>query len=126
MIDKILRKLSSGQGLCCKKHDFGHVTSLIGRNAMTLYRKISPGLLNIHTKYKGNPPSGFRVIGKSKCGAGGAGGAGARENFSRIQTSVPRGRLILHNCYILISMILVCDVGSAYITGGCVRLMGWL
>ena len=55
-------------------------------------QNISPGWRIIHAKFKGIPQSGYRAIVKRKCGAGGAGGT-FRENFSHMQTSVPRGTL---------------------------------
>ena len=43
-------------------------------------QKNSPGLLPKPAKFEKNPPNGYRVIRKTKCGAGraaGAGGAGS-------------------------------------------------
>ena len=39
-------------------------------------QKNSPRLLPKPTKFEKNPPNGYRVIRKTKCGAGGAAGAG--------------------------------------------------
>ena len=39
-------------------------------------QKNSPGLLPKPAKFEKNPPNGYRVIRKTKCGAGGAAGAG--------------------------------------------------
>ena len=40
-------------------------------------QKNSPRLLPKPAKFEKNPPNGYRVIRKTKCGAGGAGGAGS-------------------------------------------------
>ena len=40
-------------------------------------QKNSPKLLPKPAKFEKNPPNGYRVIRKTKCGAGGAGGAGS-------------------------------------------------
>ena len=40
-------------------------------------QKNSPGLLPKPAKFEKNPPNGYRVIRKTKCGAAGAGGAGS-------------------------------------------------
>ena len=74
-IDKIPFKLSSGQASPSKKDIFGHVTSLIGWNVTAAYSKNSPRLLPKPAKFEKNPPNGYRVIRKTKCGAAGAGGA---------------------------------------------------
>ena len=41
--DKMLGKLSSGQGRPSKKRIFGHVTSLIGENVITAYSECGSG-----------------------------------------------------------------------------------
>ena len=69
-IDKIPFKLSSGQASPSKKDIFGHVTSLIGWNVTAAYSKNSPRLLPKPAKFEKNPPNGYRVIRKTKCGAG--------------------------------------------------------
>ena len=54
-------------------------------------QKNSPRLLPKPAKFEKNPPNGYRVIRKTKCGAGGAGGAGS----SPIHKQASRkGRLI--------------------------------
>ena len=40
-------------------------------------QKNSPRLLPKPAKFEKNPPNGYRVIRKTKCGAGGAAGAGS-------------------------------------------------
>ena len=70
----MLCKLSSGQRRPSKKHFFGHVTSVIGRNVTAAYRN-SPGLLHTPAKFERNLPNDHRVRGKRKHGAHGAGGA---------------------------------------------------
>ena len=72
-IDKTPFRLTSGQAYPSKKHIFGHVTSLIGRNVSAAYSKIFPGLLHTPAKFEKNPPNGHRVIRKTKRGAGGTG-----------------------------------------------------
>ena len=60
-------------------------------------QKNSPRLLPKPAKFEKNPPNGYRVIGKTKCGAGGAAGAGgaggARSSPIHKQASLA-GRLI--------------------------------
>ena len=57
-------------------------------------QKNSPGLLPKPAKFEKNPPNGYRVIRKTKCGAGGAAGAGgARSSPIHKQASLA-GRLI--------------------------------
>ena len=56
------------------KCNFGHVTSLIGRNVVTPYPEKFPGLLYIPTKYEKSAPYSIGAIAKTKCGSGGAGG----------------------------------------------------
>ena len=55
-------------------------------------QKNSPGLLPKPAKFEKNPPNGYRVIRKTKCGAGGAGGA--RSSPIHKQASLA-GRLII-------------------------------
>ena len=58
-------------------------------------QKNSPRLLPKPAKFEKNPPNGYRVIRKTKCGAGGAAGAGgARSSPIHKQASLA-GRLIL-------------------------------
>ena len=60
-------------------------------------QKNSPRLLPKPAKFEKNPPNGYRVIRKTKCGAGGAAGAGgaggARSSPIHKQASLA-GRLI--------------------------------
>ena len=64
-------------------------------------QKNSPRLLPKPAKFEKNPPNGYRVIRKTKCGAGGAAGAGgaraggARSSPIHKQASLA-GRLITH------------------------------
>ena len=66
-------------------------------------QKNSPRLLPKPAKFEKNPPNGYRVIRKTKCGAGRAGGAAGdgRAGGSPIhkQTSLA-GRLIIINKYV--------------------------
>ena len=73
-IDKMLGKLSSGQGCPSKKRIFGHVTSLIGEMSLQHIQKNFPGLLHTPAKYEKNPPYGCKAIAKRKCGSGSSGG----------------------------------------------------
>ena len=58
-------------------------------------QKNSPRLLPKPAKFEKNPPNGYRVIRKTKCGAGGAAGAGgARSSPIHKQASLA-GRLII-------------------------------
>ena len=58
-------------------------------------QKNSPRLLPKPAKFEKNPPNGYRVIRKTKCGAAGAGGAGgARSSPIHKQASLA-GRLIM-------------------------------
>ena len=60
-------------------------------------QKNSPRLLPKPAKFEKNPPNGYRVIRKTKCGAAGAGGAGgARSSPIHKQASLA-GRLIMTN-----------------------------
>ena len=59
-------------------------------------QKNSPRLLPKPAKFEKNPPNGYRVIRKTKCGAAGAAGAGgARCSPIHKQASLA-GRLITH------------------------------
>ena len=62
-------------------------------------QKNSPRLLPKPAKFEKNPPNGYRVIRKTKCGAGGAaeagGAGGARSSPIRKQASLA-GRLITY------------------------------
>ena len=66
-------------------------------------QKNSPRLLPKPAKFEKNPPNGYRVIRKTKCGAAGAGGAGSSPIHKQASLA---GRLItikffksrLHNC----------------------------
>ena len=51
-------------------------------------QKNSPGLLPKPAKFEKNPPNGYRVIRKTKCGAGGAGSSPIHKQASR------KGRLM--------------------------------
>ena len=69
-------------------------------------QKNSPGLLPKPAKFEKNPPNGYRVIRKTKCGAGGAAGAGraagaggARSSPIHKQASLA-GRLITVNAIV--------------------------
>ena len=63
-IDKMLRKLSSGQGRPSKQRIFGHVTSLIGENVIADNQKHFPEILHTPAKYE---CSIFRKISQSYC-----------------------------------------------------------
>ena len=54
-------------------------------------QKNSPGLLPKPAKFEKNPPNGYRVIRKTKCGAGGPGGAGSSPMHKQASLA---GRLI--------------------------------
>ena len=53
-------------------------------------QKNSPRLLPKPAKFEKNPPNGYRVIRKTKCGAGGAGGA---RSFPIHKQASRKGRL---------------------------------
>ena len=55
-------------------------------------QKNSPRLLPKPAKFEKNPPNGYRVIRKTKCGAGGAGSSPIHKQASR------KGRLIILDC----------------------------
>ena len=68
-------------------------------------QKNSPRLLPKPAKFEKNPPNGYRVIRKTKCGAGGAAGAGgARSSPIHKQASLA-GRLIKRGIKDLFHMI---------------------
>ena len=61
-------------------------------------QKNSPGLLPKPAKFEKNPPNGYRVIRKTKCGAGraaGAGGAGGAGSSPIHKQASLVGRLII-------------------------------
>ena len=91
-IDKIPFKLSSGQASPSKKDIFGHVTSLVEMSLQHI-QKNSPRLLHKPAKFEKNPPNGYRVIRKTKYGAGGAWRSPIHKQASR------KGRLINHQKY---------------------------
>ena len=59
-------------------------------------QKNSPRLLPKPAKFEKNPPNGYRVIRKTKCGAGGAGGAGS----SPIHKQAGRLNISFSNAYV--------------------------
>ena len=73
-------------------------------------QKNSPRLLPKPAKFEKNPPNGYRVIRKTKCGAGGAAGAGgaggARSSPIHKQASLA-GRLInnLKRAYLFLYLL---------------------
>ena len=70
-------------------------------------QKNSPGLLPKPTKFEKNPPNGYRVIRKTKCGAGRAGGAaGAGSSPIHKQASLA-GRLMRFQLYQSQSMTVI-------------------
>ena len=58
-------------------------------------QKNSPGLLPKPAKFEKNPPNGYRVIRKTKCGAGGAAGAGRAGSSPIHKQASLVGRLIM-------------------------------
>ena len=78
-------------------------------------QKNSPGLLPKPAKFEKNPPNGYRVIRKTKCGAGGAGGA--RSSPIHKQASLA-GRLmiLLHgeSCNFSTTLPNMADGGKVY------------
>ena len=59
-------------------------------------QKKSPRLLPKSAKFEKNPPNGYRVIRKTKCGAAGAGGAGGAGSSPIHKQASRKGRLIIH------------------------------
>ena len=57
-------------------------------------QKNSPGLLPKPAKFEKNPPNGYRVIRKTKCGAGGAAGAGGAGSSPIHKQASLAGRLM--------------------------------
>ena len=57
-------------------------------------QKNSPRLLPKPAKFEKNPPNGYRVIRKTKCGAAGAGGAGGAGSSPIHKQASLTGRLI--------------------------------
>ena len=57
-------------------------------------QKNSPRLLPKPAKFEKNPPNGYRVIRKTKCGAGGAAGAGGAGSSPIHKQASLAGRLI--------------------------------
>ena len=57
-------------------------------------QKNSPGLLPKPAEFEKNPPNGYRVIRKTKCGAGGAAGAGGAGSSPIHKQASLAGRLI--------------------------------
>ena len=60
-------------------------------------QKNSPRLLPKPAKFEKNPPNGYRVIRKTKCGAGGAAGAGGAWSSPIHKQASLAGRLIIYN-----------------------------
>ena len=58
-------------------------------------QKNSPRLLPKPAKFEKNPPNGYRVIRKTKCGAGGAAGAGGAGSSPIHKQASLAGRLII-------------------------------
>ena len=70
-IDKIPFKLSSGQASPSKKRHFWSCDlSDWLKCHCSIFKKNSPRLLPKPAKFEKNPPNGYRVIRKTKCGAG--------------------------------------------------------
>ena len=59
-------------------------------------QKNSPRLLPKPAKFEKNPPNGYRVIRKTKCGAGGAAGAGGAGSSPIHKQASLAGRLIMY------------------------------
>ena len=77
-------------------------------------QKNSPRLLPKPAKFEKNPPNGYRVIRKTKCGAGGAGGA--RSSPIHKQASLA-GRLItIRLAFQTIYLLCKCDDASCNIS----------
>ena len=62
-------------------------------------QKNSPRLLPKPAKFEKNPPNGYRVIRKTKCGAGGAAGAGGAGSSPIHKQASLAGRLIKRKLY---------------------------
>ena len=58
-------------------------------------QKNSPRLLPKPAKFEKNPSNGYRVIRKTKCGAGGAAGAGGARSSPIHKQASRKGRLIM-------------------------------
>ena len=63
-------------------------------------QKNSPRLLPKPAKFEKNPPNGYRVIRKTKCGAAGAGGAGGAGSSPIHKQASLAGRLIIEACMV--------------------------
>ena len=71
-------------------------------------QKNSPGLLPKPAKFEKNPPNGYRVIRKTKCGAGGAAGAGGAGGAAGAGGA---GRSPIHKQASLAGRLIKIDVG---------------
>ena len=69
-------------------------------------QKNSPRLLPKPAKFEKNPPNGYRVIRKTKCGAGGAAGAGGAGSSPIHKQASLVGRLI-HGLWVTEWVIIV-------------------
>ena len=69
--------------------------------------KNSPGLLPKPAKFEKNPPNGYRVIRKTKCGAGGAGGAGSSPIHKQASLA---GRLIKREVIYSLFLLIIISV----------------
>ena len=64
-------------------------------------QKNSPRLLPKPAKFEKNPPNGYRVIRKTKCGAAGAGGAGGAGSSPIHKQASLAGRLIILDLFLV-------------------------